>query len=101
MACEVPHSAMADSEPMLGSAWSVRFEDMDFLLRIRDDDCILWMWMMMMMVMLLMMTGLSRHRAGRQLSCASVLDGDSHYDIPGAGGDCLDCPRVGAAGEHV
>ena len=100
MACEVPHSAMADSEPMLGSAWSVRFEDMDFLLRIRDDDFILWLRLMMMM-MRLMMIGLSRHRAGRQLSCASVLDGDSHYDIPGAGGDCLDCPRVGAAGEHV
>ena len=38
MACEVPRSAMADSEPMLGSAWSVRFEDMDFRLRFGADD---------------------------------------------------------------
>ena len=62
-----------------------------------DDDFV----MMMMLMMMMIMTGLSRHRAGWQLSCAPVLDGDSHYDIPGAGADCLDCPRVGAAGEHV
>ena len=44
--------------------------------------------------MMMMMTGLSRHRTGWQLSCSPGLDGDSHFDIPGAGGDCLDGPKL-------
>ena len=43
---------------------------------------------------MMMMTGLSRHRTGWQLSCSPGLDGDSHFDIPGAGGDCLDGPKL-------
>ena len=67
MACEVPHSAMADSEPMLGSAWSVRFEDRDFLLRFRDDDFILWMrmWTILTDGLVVQLTGRRLHRAGR------------------------------------
>ena len=67
MACEVPHSAMADSEPMLGSAWSVRFEDMDFRLRFGDDDFLLRMrmWTIVTDRLVVELTGRRLHRAGR------------------------------------
>ena len=52
---------------MLGSAWSVRFEDMDFLLRFGDDDFFLRMrmWTIVTDRLVVELTGRRLHRAGR------------------------------------